>query len=209
MNAELFAVQLPTEFTLDDVAAMAEVDQRGHRFELSPEGILYVQPSPSVEHAIIASQLQIWFVAGGWSAMQVLQNVGLRIELDRGIGGRVPDLTLWSAPPSGPVWSALDRLLLAIEIISPGSEPIDWIIKKDEYAAAGVPRYWIVNRDAANTVTMLRLEPDGYRQVLAQPLAWLLNTRFLGTISPTSASSAQRSRSAGRILSKTKESAGR
>jgi Uma2 family endonuclease len=176
MSAETFSAQLPAYLTLADVAAMADVDQRGHRFELSPEGILSVMPPPGVEHAIIASRLFAWLLMHGWPADQVLQNVGVKIDLDYGIGGRVPDLTLWSAPPAGPVWSAIKDLLLAIEIISPGSKAIDRIIKKEEYAEAGIPRYWIVGSDAGNSVTMLRLAGDGYRQVQVQPLSWVLNT---------------------------------
>jgi Uma2 family endonuclease len=176
MSAETFSAQLPAYLTLADVAAMADVDQRGHRFELSPEGILSIMPPPGVEHAVIASRLFAWFLVHGWPVEQVLQNVGVKIDLDRGIGGRVPDLTIWSAQPTGPVWSAVKDLLLAIEIISPGSEPIDRIIKKDEYAAAGIPRYWIVSSDAGNAVTMLRLRSDGYGEETVQPLAWLLNT---------------------------------
>jgi Uma2 family endonuclease len=176
MSAEGFSAQLPTYLTLADVAAMADADQRGHRFELSPEGILSVMPPPGVEHATIASRLFAWLLIAGWPADQILQNVGVRIDLDHGVGGRVPDLTIWSAPPSGPVWSSVKNLLLAIEIISPGSEPIDRIIKKDEYAAAGIPRYWIVGSAAGNPVTMLRLAGEEYRQVPVQPLSWLLNT---------------------------------
>ncbi|WP_285904652.1 Uma2 family endonuclease [Paractinoplanes hotanensis] len=46
-----------------------------------------------------------------------------------------------------------------------------------EYAAAGVPRYWIVDRDAAQTVTQHVLGPDGAYEVVSKtPLAWLLQT---------------------------------
>lgn len=176
MSAEAFSKELPAYLTLADVAAMADADQRGHRFELSPEGILSVMPPPGVEHALVATQLLVWFANHGWPLSQLYQNVGVKIDLDHGVGGRVPDLTVWSAPPAGPVWSAVKDLLLAIEIISPGSKPIDRIIKKEEYAAAGIPRYWIVSSDAGNPVTMLRLGGEGYQQVQVQPLSWLLNT---------------------------------
>jgi Uma2 family endonuclease len=176
VSAEAFSKELPTYLTLADVAAMADADQRGHRFELSPEGVLSVMPPPGVEHAIIASRLFAWLLTHGWPADQVLQNVGVKIDLDQGVGGRVPDLTLWSAPPAGPVWSSVKNLVLAIEIISPGSGSIDRIIKKEEYAAAGIPRYWIVSAEAGNPVTMLRLAGEDYHQLRVQPLSWLLNT---------------------------------
>src|SRR5437764_10597445 len=117
MSLGAFSAQLPVCLTLADVAAMADADQRGYRFELSPEGILFVMPLPGVEHARIASQLLGWFAVHGWSAKQVLQSAGVKIDLNSGIGGRVPDLTVWSAPPVGPVWSAVTSLLLVVEIV--------------------------------------------------------------------------------------------
>jgi Uma2 family endonuclease len=73
---------------------------------------------------------------------------------------------------------SIPRSQPAIEIISRGSEAIDQVIKKDEYAQAGIPRYWLVNRDTAQSVTRWRLVDGGYRPVAtaAQPLAWLLST---------------------------------
>jgi Uma2 family endonuclease len=68
-------------------------------------------------------------------------------------------------------------LLLVVEIVSPGSEAIDQGGKVYEYAMAGIPRYWTVARDAAQTVTMHRLGADGVYEVEAnQPLAWVLQT---------------------------------
>ncbi len=74
------------------------------------------------------------------------------------------------------MWPSVKLLQVAIEIASTSTEAIDRVIKRDEYAAAGIVRYWLVGQDAANTVTMLRLDSDGYRLVGAHPLAWLLNT---------------------------------
>jgi Uma2 family endonuclease len=67
-------------------------------------------------------------------------------------------------------------LLLVIEIVSPGSEGTDQVTKVAEYAA-GIPQYWMVGRDAAETVTLMRLTSDGTYKTEAQtPLAWLLRT---------------------------------
>jgi Uma2 family endonuclease len=69
-------------------------------------------------------------------------------------------------------------LLLAIEIVSPGSEGMDEVTKRREYAAAGIPRYWVVDRDGAQTVTLHRLASDGiYTEWAKMPLAWLLQTK--------------------------------
>ena len=51
------------------------------------------------------------------------------------------------------------------------------MVKRQEYARAGIPRYWVVDRDSAQTVTMHRLGPAGEYEVATKlPLAWLLNT---------------------------------
>jgi Uma2 family endonuclease len=64
-----------------------------------------------------------------------------------------------------------------IEIVSPGSEAIDQVTKVAEYAAAGIPQYWTIARDAAQTVTMHLLGPGGSYAIEAQmPLAWLLQS---------------------------------
>jgi len=43
------------------------------------------------------------------------------------------------------------------------------VTKGHEYARAGIPHYWIVDRDAAQTVTMCE-------SARTMPLAWLLTT---------------------------------
>ena len=181
MSAETVGAHMPAVMTLDDLAAMAGADEHGHRYELSPEGVLSIMPPAGVEPAIIASRLFGWFLAHGWPVDQVLQNRGLRTGTVESPGGRVPDLTVWSAVPAvGQVWAPLDGLQLAVEIVSRGSEVVDLVVKRAEYAAAGIPRYWLVNRDTGNTVTMWRLaaDKDTYQAVSqsSRPLAWVLNT---------------------------------
>jgi Uma2 family endonuclease len=60
-------------------------------------------------------------------------------------------VVVWSKAQADGVWLPVDDVLLAVEIISPGSEGVDTVTKRREYAAAGIPR-----------ATM--------------PLAWVLNT---------------------------------
>ena len=177
MSAETFGGHLPAVVTLDDLASMIAADQYGHRYELSPEGALSVMPPPDSEHAAIASRLFAWLILAGWPAEQVLQAAGIRVPGRDGDGGRIPDLTVWAGPQPRSVWLTLVDLLLTIEIVSPGSEAMDDMIKLREYARAGIPRYWVVDRDEAQTVTMYVLGPDRtYELVTKMPLAWLLQT---------------------------------
>jgi Uma2 family endonuclease len=177
MSAEAFGRHLPAVVTLDDLAAMNAADRHGHRYELSPEGALSVMPPPDSEHAAIASRLLVWLAVAGWPAEQILQAVGIRIPGPTGDGGRIPDLTLWSAPQPPGVWLPLADLLLAVEIVSPSSAAMDGVVKAHEYAAAGIPRYWLIERDVAQTATLHVLSADRAYEVAAKmPLAWLLQT---------------------------------
>jgi Uma2 family endonuclease len=38
-------------------------------------------------------------------------------------------------------------VLLAVEVVSPGSRRTDHVMKRAEYADAGIPHYWIVDLD--------------------------------------------------------------
>jgi Uma2 family endonuclease len=168
---------MPAVVGLDDLAAMNAADTHGHRYETSPEGILFVMPPPDSEHAIIASRLFAWLIRAGWPPEQVLQAAGIRIPGPEVDGGRIPDLTVWRVRPSQAVWLPVTDLLLVVEIISAGSSSIDAVTKREEYAAAGVPRYWVVDRDSANTVTLYTLtDARTYERTAQMPLAWLLNT---------------------------------
>jgi Uma2 family endonuclease len=57
---------------------------------------------------------------------------------------------------------------------------IDRMIKKAEYAKAGIPRYWIVERDSVTAVHRhnLNVESGEYEPDPGgpQPIAWLLTT---------------------------------
>ena len=177
MSAEAFGRHLPAVVALDDLAAMNAADPFGHRYEVSPDGALSVLPTADSEHAAIASRILVWLALAGWPADQILQAVGVKIPGSGGDGGRIPDLTVWGAPQPRTVWLPLTDLLLAVEIVSPGSAPIDEVVKLREYAAAGIPRYWMVERDAAQTVTLHVLGADkAYEVVAKMPLAWLLQT---------------------------------
>jgi len=58
---------------------------------------------------------------------------------------------------------AAERLLV-VEVISPrsGSEQVDRIRKVREYAAAGIPGYWIVDLEPEAKVTVLALREEKY-----------------------------------------------
>ncbi|MEU6499460.1 Uma2 family endonuclease [Streptomyces californicus] len=61
---------------------------------------------------------------------------------------RRPDVTVYRAetidlPPTRP-----EHVLLVVEVVSPGSETTDRIVKVDQYAKAGIPCYWRIEQAA-------------------------------------------------------------
>jgi Uma2 family endonuclease len=177
MSAEAVGAGMPTQVTLDDVAAMAGADEN-HRYELSAEGVLSVMPPADPEHALLVSRLFAWFLTNGFGPEQVVTDCGIDVG-----GGRIPDLAVWAAgmPPRAArsSYAGTAGLLLVIEVVSVGSEIIDRVIKKAEYAKAGIPRYWFVERDGGATVHRhtLNAETGEYEMVSGgpQPMAWLLS----------------------------------
>jgi Uma2 family endonuclease len=177
MSAEAVGAHMPAHLTLDDVAAMAAADEH-HRYELSAEGGLLVVPPADPEHALIVARLFAWFLANGFGPEEVVVDCGVDVG-----GGRVPDLSVWASgmPPrrGRSSYAGIDGLILAVEVVSAGSEAVDRLVKKVEYAKAGIPRYWLVERDAANSVIRWELAGGGeYVQAPSgpRPLAWLLGT---------------------------------
>jgi Uma2 family endonuclease len=180
MSAEAIDSYMPTVRTLEGLAAMNEADTHGYRYELSPEGVLSVMPPAGFEHADIVNRLTEWLLGGGWTLRQIYQAVGLRIPgRDGGMGGRIPDLVVWQNPPTPKVdvWLPATDIVLVVEVMSTGSMATDRKVKRDEYAGAGFPRYWTVDRDPGQTVTMYELIGDAYAVRDARPLAWVLNAQ--------------------------------
>lgn len=178
MNAETVGAQMPTHVTLDDLAVMAAADEN-HRYELSVEGVLSVVPPADPDHALLVSRMFAWFLTHGFGPEQVVTDCGIDVG-----GGRVPDLTVWAEGqpprPARSSYAGTTGLLLVVEVVSKGSEVIDRIIKKAEYAKASIPRYWIVERDSGTAVHRHTLNADTGEYETdpdhAQPLAWLLTT---------------------------------
>lgn len=183
---------MPEDITLDHVAAMAEADEH-HKYELTAEGVLVVMTPPTLAHQRIVMSLIFWLARFGYSEGQVFTDLGIFTG-----GGRQPDLTVWAdddaAQEAESSYCGTDGLLLAIEVLSRSSKVEDKVRKREEYARAGIPRYWIVEQDKPQTVLMLALDDKTgeYVSVLPspQPLRWLLTTDpadYLGSRRPAPA----------------------
>lgn len=155
--------------TLQDVTALAEADGQ-HRFELT-EGNLIVMPPGTWRHQRISLRLGIWLDREFGERVNITPGVK---TADDNLNGRIPDLvvTKGDLPPDAAVWLPAASVLLAVEIVSPGSERTDRWLKPREYADAGIGHFWRVEPDG--TVLRFRLTDGVYAEVGKDPLDALL-----------------------------------
>ncbi|TQM15200.1 Uma2 family endonuclease [Pseudonocardia kunmingensis] len=156
------ALPIPRDLmTLDEWDALPE-DNSAH-YELQ-EGVLVVSPKPARRHQLavtrLASQMERQLPVD-WDAVPDFEVV---VQREGPATVRAPDLVVVRA--GGPeVRVEAGEVLLAVEIISPGSRKIDTRMKPFEYSEAGIPHYWVVDLDppaASITVYGLGAPGDGY-----------------------------------------------
>lgn len=55
-----------------------------------------------------------------------------------------------------------DAVLLVVEVISPSTAHVDWGAKRNEYAAAGIPAYWVLETRPVPRLMVYKLEDGVY-----------------------------------------------
>jgi len=127
--------------TAEEYFALAETEDR---YELI-DGVVVMSPGPTPRHQRVAFllALQIERHAESATGIQVIPDVDIWVADDRVCR---PDIVVYehSRLPSMPA-----RLTtppdLVIEVLAPGSEPMDYITKRDDYDRFGVAEYWVVD----------------------------------------------------------------
>jgi Uma2 family endonuclease len=138
--------------TIADYAGLPDDD--AHRWELL-EGNLVMSPSPTPRHMIAVARLFAQLDAQLPKSLRAVPDIDIDLRLapaDQPGTSRRPDLVVVSQAEfdrvnaDGGLLRATEAVLV-VEIISPGSRRTDSIIKRGEYADAGVPHYWILDLD--------------------------------------------------------------
>ena len=140
------------------------------RYELI-DGELLVTPSPNYPHQRMVKALLFALdpYVERLGIGEVLSSpADIELEPDTIVQ---PDLyVMSSANPHARRWSETDRLLLAVEVLSPSSARHDRVRKRRFFARVGVPEYWVVDLDAR---VVERTRPDDARvELCAETLAW-------------------------------------
>lgn len=143
-------------YTADEVRALNAANPRWWPRYECVHGALLVTPSPAPGHYFAATDLTDLLNAYLQGALP-----GARAILspaDVSWGGRLdtyvqPDVfvlapELVRAVRASNQWLDATQLLLAVEVLSPGSVQHDRVTKRDLYLEMGVPLYWIVDPGA-------------------------------------------------------------
>jgi Uma2 family endonuclease len=157
--------ELPRDLvTLEQWDAL-DLDE-ARRWELVEGGIV-MTPRPRPLHQIVSGNLRQLIRAALPDTLVVLQEVEITVEARFPPTVRDPDLVVVnrSVVDRNPVRVDASDVALVIEIVSPGSRRTDRVMKLDEYAKAGIERYWIVDLDAdADERFLAHLLHDGTYQ---------------------------------------------
>lgn len=155
--------------TVAEYAALGE-DEHG-RTELM-EGSLVMSPSPTADHMMATARLLLQLTPQAPPEFEVIPDVDIDLELvpsDQPGSSRRPDLIVVDRGArerqrsAGGLLRAAD-VLIVVEIVSPGSRRTDNIVKRAEYADAGIPHYWILDIEPPISLLAGHLAADfGYR----------------------------------------------
>jgi Uma2 family endonuclease len=119
------------------------------------EGRLLMSPSPVPDHSYAAGELKAQLRAQLPEGIEALEDLDVDLQLappDAPGTVRRPDLIVVPRDArlrvrrEGGVIRA-SEVLVAVEVVSPGSKRTDYDHKRGEYADAGIPHYWIVDID--------------------------------------------------------------
>ncbi|MGH3976964.1 MAG: Uma2 family endonuclease [Pseudonocardiaceae bacterium] len=155
--------------TVAEYASIGEDDR--YRWELQ-EGNLVMSPSPTPRHMIASGELRDQLKPQLPPHLRVIQDVDIDLQLaptDQPGLSRRPDLIVVDrmavdrVDAEGGLLRA-SEVHLVVEIVSVGSRRMDHVVKRAEYADAGISHYWIVDLDHPVTLVACHLAGEfGYQ----------------------------------------------
>jgi Uma2 family endonuclease len=135
-------VRMRELWTVEDLRELGAEDWR--RYEIV-DGSLVVSPSPAADHELVSEEVRAAIRAALPPGVKVVGPMGVTV----GRSFRIPDLVVVSRDRLRRGVDTLDPadVLLAVEVVSPGSVTTDRVTKPAQYAAAGIPAFWRVETD--------------------------------------------------------------
>ncbi len=150
--------------TIEDLERFFPED--GKRRELV-DGVLLVSPSPTNAHQLIAALLTSVLHESRPAELVATQGVDIRMGKRRSF---IPDVLVITADAAQHRRRMYEphEVMLAVEIVSEGSQAIDRVLKPNLYAEVGIPYYWRIEIEHEKKIIVhtYRLAPGGeaYRE---------------------------------------------
>lgn len=111
------------------------------------DGMVVVSPSASKRHNRLARILANALDAAGGPDWNADTDFDVRLQ-DVPLTNRRPDVVVYRADTIDITPTRPEHVLLVVEVVSPGSETTDRIVKVNQYAKAGIAFYWRVEQAA-------------------------------------------------------------
>ncbi|MER5886871.1 Uma2 family endonuclease [Streptomyces sp. NPDC001941] len=111
------------------------------------DGMVVVSPSASKRHNRLARILANALDAAAGPDWNADTDFDVRLQ-DVPLTNRRPDVVVYRADTLDVTPTRPEHVLLVVEVVSPGSETTDRVVKVDQYAKAGIPFYWRVEQAA-------------------------------------------------------------
>jgi Uma2 family endonuclease len=128
-------------YTVEDVL---DLPDDSPRVELT-DGVLTVVPSPSVGHQRINVRLVSWLERHIPAGFEPLMALGVLIDIDT---TREPDALIVHGPADiDHHFCKAEQVVVAVEIVSPGTRRRDRFEKPALYASVGIPHYWRIEQN--------------------------------------------------------------
>jgi Uma2 family endonuclease len=156
------------DWTVEQVLALPN---DGNRYEVV-DGELLVSPAPELPHqdAVLAIVRRL----DPYVRSRAIGHLSISpadVQLDQRTLVQ-PDIFVFETPGGRRAerWTEIGRLLLAVEILSPGTARYDRQVKRVRYQRQGIPEYWIVDLDSR---IFERWRPrDDRPEVLHERIEW-------------------------------------
>ncbi|MFE2233350.1 Uma2 family endonuclease [Streptomyces sp. NPDC059442] len=111
------------------------------------DGMVVVRPSASKRHNRLARILANALEAAAGPDWNADSDFDVRLQ-DVPLTNRCPDVVVYRAETIDITPTRPEHVLLVVEVVSPGSETTDRIVKTDQYAKSGIAFYWRVEQAA-------------------------------------------------------------
>ena len=147
MSVDMIAPQwMHSQVTAEDYGSWSEEQCAGIEIV---DGMVVVSPSASKRHNRLARLLANALDAAAGPEWNADTDFDVRLQ-EVPLTNRRPDVVVYRADTIDVTPTRPEHVLLAVEIVSPGSETTDRIVKLSQYASVGIPFYWRVELTSTN-----------------------------------------------------------